>query len=30
VNLLRRYRMWRAYGFRRADALMLAIKYFDL
>lgn len=30
MNFLRRYRKWRSYGFRRADALMLAIKYFDV
>lgn len=30
MSLLHRYRQWRRYGFRRLDALVLAIKYFDL
>lgn len=25
-----RYRKWRGYGFRRWDALVLAVKYFNL
>lgn len=28
--LLRKYRQWRGYGFRRADALVLAVKYINL
>lgn len=30
VKLLRNYRLWRAMGFRRRDAAVLAIKYLNL
>lgn len=30
MKLLRNYRQWRRWGFKRCDALALAIKYFNL
>lgn len=30
MKLLRAYREWRSLGFRRRDALALAVKYYDL
>jgi hypothetical protein len=30
MNLIRKYRQWRGWGFRRGDALVLSLKYFNL